>query len=307
MTGATVAASNDRVDERPGSPGAALLGYVGIEAAARAVGVSPSALRLWERQGLIAPVRTPGGTRRYRPEDLVRLHAVRRWRTVDGLNAAAIRRLLEAARSEAPAPTGPSEHAPARPGGRPARTPARPEPRSTIAERLRSLRRERGLTLRAAAGRSGLSTSFISALERGMTGASIAALRRLVHAYGATLAGLLGEPTRDDGRLVCAEDRRVLDTGDGVRIENLANGPTLLEPQLFVLEPGASSQGAYSHPGEEFMFVLSGSLAVWLGETEVYRLEAGDALTFPSTLVHRFLALGPSDTRLIWVNTPPTF
>jgi DNA-binding transcriptional MerR regulator len=71
------------------------LGFVGIEAAARAVGVSPSAVRLWERQGLVSPARTRGGTRRYSADDLARLHAVRRLRVVDGLNAPAIRRLLD--------------------------------------------------------------------------------------------------------------------------------------------------------------------------------------------------------------------
>lgn len=295
--------------------GGGYLGTVGIEAASRAVGVSPSAIRLWERQGLVAPARTPGGTRRYSAADIARLHAVRRMRAVDGLNAAAIRRLLHDAgegsqarvheRPEAPyARLGPATSpgpAPVRPAGAPEGSDA------SVARRLRTMRQAGGLTLAAAAERSGLSISFISALERSLSGASVAALRRLLAAYGATLADLLGSPAGKPSRLVPAAGRQVLETGAGVRIENLAEAPGALESQLFVLAPGASSQGTYAHAGEEFMYVLSGSLSVWIDETEEYLLAAGDALTFPSSLAHRFQALGPTETRLLWINTPPTF
>ncbi len=258
-------------------------GDVRISDAANATGVSPSALRLWERQGLVEPARDSAGHRRYGPADLQRLRTIRGLRRREGLNAPAIRRVLDRGRAD--------RHASA-----------------PIAPRLRSLRATAGLTLREAAARSDLSTSFISALERGLTGASIAVLRRLVAAYGSTLGLLLGSRDHASGRLVPAAGRRVLDTGTGVRIEDLANGPLALESHLFILAPGASSQGGYSHQGEEFMYLLSGSLAVWLDASdEYYELSAGDALTFPSTLAHRFQALGTDETRLIWINTPPTF
>ena len=288
-----------RVDST--AAGSPVFGAVGIEAAAEAVGVSPSALRLWEQQGLVRPERTPGGLRRYHPEDIDRLRRIRHWRTAEGLNAAAIRRLVPSAGGEGGGAGDPAEgttHGPSRTG-------PRYVPPQATAARLRALRSGAGLTLREAAGRSGLSVSFISGLERGLTGASIAALRRLTAAYGATLGGLLEEPAV--GRLVHPDDRRVLDTGSGVRIEHLASATVALEPQLFVLEPGATSDGAYSHPGEEFMYVLDGALAIWLGDTEVYRLAPGDALTFPSTVAHRFQALGDAATHLLWINTPPTF
>lgn len=296
---------------RPPGAAAPLVGALGIEATAQAVGVSPSALRLWERQGLVRPERTRGGLRRYRPEDVARLREIRRWRSVEGLNAAAIRRLLRsrdgtdgtdmagsAGVADGAVPGDGTTHA------LPRSTLGRGRPRHT-AERLRALRTQAHLTLREAAAGSGLSVSFISGLERGLTGASIAALRRLTAVYGTTLGGLLEEPAV--GRLVHPGDRRILDTGSGVRIEHLASSTVALEPQLFVLEPGASSDGAYSHPGEEFMYVLDGDMAVWLGDSEVYRLTTGDALTFPSTVAHRFQALGDVATRLLWINTPPTF
>jgi len=169
------------------------------------------------------------------------------------------------------------------------------------------MRKEHRLSLRETAEQTGLSSSFISALERNATGASVAALRRLTNVYGTTLLELF-RPTGPVGRLVRPSERPVLELGGpGVRIEQLAAGSTQLEPQLFVLAPGSTSEGAYAHEGEEFLFVLEGSVTVWVGESERYPLRAGDALSFPSTLPHRWRNGADRETRLLWINTPPTF
>jgi MerR family transcriptional regulator, repressor of the yfmOP operon len=61
-----------------------------IGEAAERIGVSPSALRLWERQGLVRPTRSRGRYRLYSESDLERLQEVRRLRDQDRLNAAGI-------------------------------------------------------------------------------------------------------------------------------------------------------------------------------------------------------------------------
>jgi quercetin dioxygenase-like cupin family protein len=96
-----------------------------------------------------------------------------------------------------------------------------------------------------------------------------------------------------------------VEAGRGVRIEELATGPTRLAPRLLVLAPGATSDGAHRHAGEEFMFVLAGRVAVWLGGRERHELEPGDALTYASTIPLRFVAVGSDEARILWV-TPPT-
>jgi DNA-binding transcriptional MerR regulator len=258
-----------------------------IGEAARKVGVSPSALRLWERQGLVRPTRTAGRYRLYSDADLARLRTVRRMRKVERLNAPGIRRMLR--EGVVPPPDG---------------------ERRFDRWPLRRLRTERGLSLRQASERTGISVSFLSALERGVTGASVATLQRLTAAYGTTVLELLGAPGDAGGdRLVQAHERRVLRLGsDDVRIEQLARGAQQLEPQLFVLAPGATSDGAYAHEGEEFIYLLSGAVTVWLGDGETYVLEReGDALSFPSTIPHRWRNDAREETRLLWINTPPTF
>jgi DNA-binding transcriptional MerR regulator/quercetin dioxygenase-like cupin family protein len=259
-----------------------------IGEAARRVGVSPSALRLWERQGLVRPRRSGGRYRVYTDADLEQLRSVRRLRQVDQLNAPGIRRVLRD-------PVANAHDGERRVDGR----------------LLRRLRQAQGLSLRRAAEASKLSVSFISSLERGVSGASVSTLQRLTATYGTTLAGLFAAPeaaSRRD-RLMPAGERPVLRVGgDSVRIEQLARGTSQLEPQLFVLAAGATSDGAYAHAGEEFLYLLSGALTVWVGEDETYQLtRAGDALSFPSTLPHRWRNDAGGETRLLWINTPPTF
>lgn len=249
--------------------------------AASRLQVSPSVLRLWERQGLVRPTRTGSGYRLYSDADLQQLSRVRQMRAVEKVNAPGIRRILGEA--------GPPAEAAVQRG-----------------PRLRELRHRAGLSLREASRLSGLSAGFISAIERGASGASVATLQRLTAACGATLQDLFGEAPR--GRLVRPQERPVLELGEGsVRMEQLAHPGGQLEPHLFVLSAGASSQGAYSHPGEEFIYVLEGSVRVWLGQDEVYDLEAEDSLTFASTLPHSWQNQATAETRLLWINTPPTF
>jgi oxalate decarboxylase/phosphoglucose isomerase-like protein (cupin superfamily) len=59
----------------------------------------------------------------------------------------------------------------------------------------------------------------------------------------------------------------------------------------------------YHHEGEEWFYVLSGSLTLSLaGRT--YDLEEGDAAHFDSRLPHRLIARGASDVELLLVASP---
>jgi quercetin dioxygenase-like cupin family protein len=53
--------------------------------------------------------------------------------------------------------------------------------------------------------------------------------------------------------------------------------------------------------------MLKGTLEIWLGETECYRLDAGDSFWFESNLGHRWFNPSGQEALLIWVNTPLTF
>jgi MerR family transcriptional regulator/heat shock protein HspR len=69
-------------------------GLFSISVAAELAGLHPQTLRIYEREGLVGPARSAGGTRRYSRRDLSRLQEICTL-TADGLNLAGIRRVLE--------------------------------------------------------------------------------------------------------------------------------------------------------------------------------------------------------------------
>jgi DNA-binding transcriptional MerR regulator/mannose-6-phosphate isomerase-like protein (cupin superfamily) len=259
-----------------------------VSEAARLVGVSPSTLRAWESSGLVTPSRQ-GRYRRFSPSDVKRLQRIAALRA-QGFSAAAIRAVL-------PKRGGAGEGG-SRGGVR--------EPDS-LGEKLRTARRRRGLSLREASGLAGLSVSHLSAIERGARNISLAGLQRLAVALGISVSDLFGSSS-GSGRVVHAGRRPVLDTGDRrVRVESLAVGAQLLEPHLYVVQPGGGSEGSYHHDGEEMVYVLRGEVEFWLNELERHVVRAGDCLTFPSSLRHRWRNCGAERLEMLWVNTPITF
>jgi MerR family transcriptional regulator/heat shock protein HspR len=69
-------------------------GLFGISVAAELAGLHPQTLRIYEREGLLQPTRSAGGTRRYSRNDVLRLQEICAL-TSEGLNMAGIRRVLE--------------------------------------------------------------------------------------------------------------------------------------------------------------------------------------------------------------------
>jgi MerR family transcriptional regulator/heat shock protein HspR len=69
-------------------------GVYGISVAAELSGVPVQSLRLYESHGLLTPIRSGGGTRRYSADDLARVQRISQL-VADGVNLAGIRRILD--------------------------------------------------------------------------------------------------------------------------------------------------------------------------------------------------------------------
>jgi MerR family transcriptional regulator/heat shock protein HspR len=69
-------------------------GVFSISVAAELSGLHPQTLRGYEREGLLDPMRSPGGTRYYSPGDIDRLREISEL-TSAGVNLAGVRRVLE--------------------------------------------------------------------------------------------------------------------------------------------------------------------------------------------------------------------
>ncbi len=258
--------------------------YLKIGDVARLVGLSPSVIRTWESLGLARPRRTASRYRLYTREDVRLLKRASFLRKVRGMNAPAI---VQTLKGEGLA------HAP------------RDGTARAIGTRLRQLRLKRGASLATVAKAAGISVGFLSAIERSQMSASVSTLRKLARYYKTNILDFY-DAAATNQHLVQPKARRVLEAGTGVRMELLAWGNTVMEPHLFRIAAGAGSGDSYTHVGEEFLFVLKGELEIFLRE-EKYRIKAGDSFYFESAVPHQWSNPGRSETRVLWVNTPPTF
>lgn len=262
---------------------------MGIGEVAKTVGLSPSTLRAWEAAGLSSPQRDAWGRRWYSRLETKQLHEIKRLREEQGLSLREInQRLIE------------------RNGGRPAAV-SQNQAEHRIAQRLRSMRNQLGLTLRQVAERTDLSASYVSSVENGYIRPSVSGLLKLSQVYGANILSFYEPSPEPRRRLVKSGEAEVIAMGyPGVGVALLTPHDGVIELHLFELAPGASSGGSYRHEGDEFWYVLAGTLGVWL-EDEFFRLEAGDCLAFASTDQHRFANLAAGVTTFLGGNTPSTF
>lgn len=264
--------------------------FLTVGQTARILGISSSTLRLWENVGLVSPARSAGRYRLYTPDLLDLLKRIKYLRDVKRLNVPGIKQALGSALPPAKG-TKPLDRA---------------KPTAELGEKLRRLRKKRGLTVTQAAQGAKISAGFLSAIELSRANPSVATIYRLAAAYGTTVLELYDLPAQSS-RVLRPRQRKSLETESGVRMELLSAGTKMLESMLMHVPPGTGSDGTYMHQGEDFLYMLEGTLEVWLDEVECHLLQKGDSFWFESNRGHRWFNPTQQPTTILWVNTPPTF
>ncbi|WP_142259538.1 helix-turn-helix domain-containing protein [Thermopolyspora flexuosa] len=177
------------------------------------------------------------------------------------------------------------------------------EVEARLAGRLARLREEHGWSLEELAGRTGVSRSTLSRLERGQISPTAALLNKLCAAYGRTMSRLLAEVEQEPPRLIAADRQPVWrDEGSGFVRRSVSPPHPGLRGELVegTLRPGADIR--YDEPSvpglEQHIWVLDGVLEVTVGG-DVHRVEAGDCLRFRLWGPTRFRCPGPGPVRYL--------
>jgi transcriptional regulator with XRE-family HTH domain len=169
------------------------------------------------------------------------------------------------------------------------------EAASCLGARVRELRHERGLTLKALGRRAGLSHPFLSQLERGLARPSVGSVERIAGALDVPVGALWSTPRPEVAEIVRSAEG---DVADGVR-------------QLWASDGGMRvrewSGGGRSWPdatettsGEVLLYVIRGAIEVDLDGT-FHDLAAGDAMKFDGAVRHRVRRRGPATTRALYI------
>ena len=175
-----------------------------------------------------------------------------------------------------------------------------------IGEKIRQLRIERGLTQEELADRAELSKGFISQMERDLTSPSIATLEDLLTCLGSDLHTFFSEP--DHPPIVYSEEDYFVkeDEEHGSEISWVVPNAqkNMMEPIRLRLAPGGSTIEEDPHEGEEFGYVLEGSVEVHFG-ADLHPVKQGESFYLYPSKEHYLTS--EEGAVVIWVSTPPSF
>lgn len=176
-----------------------------------------------------------------------------------------------------------------------------------IGDKIKRLRTANFLTQEELADRCELTKGYISQLERDLTSPSIATLVDILECLGTDLANFFNE-TAEDKIVFKEEDIFIKETEDNYIINWIIPNAqkNKMEPILVELESYGKTKEETPHEGEEFGYVLSGSILLHYGN-EKYKVKKGESFYFKTNKNHYIENTGKHISKVLWVSTPPNF
>lgn len=197
------------------------------------------------------------------------------------------------------------------------RLPARPMAESEVEEvvnsigpKLRGLRDRHSLSLQQLADRSDVSPAAIHKVEQGTMVPTITTLLKLASALDRPVSYFINEEeaTPSFVHYTPTKERKPLYTSHtGIELAGISGpyGQYQVASAIAEVEPGASSgEKPLRHPGEELIYLLSGTLEVTVGD-QVTRLTSGDSIHFRTDVDHRWRNPTSRKAKAVWMALRP--
>jgi transcriptional regulator with XRE-family HTH domain len=181
-----------------------------------------------------------------------------------------------------------------------------------IGVKIKKLRLAKKLTLQAVAKETGFSPALISQIENNNVSPPIATLSRIAKFFDVKI-GIFFTEDEEECRyeVVRKRERKLIPrvisrsgTSQGYSYESLSfrKQNKKMEPFLLSVTEKASEENTYSHDGEEFLFIMSGTAELLLDDERI-TLEEGDCVYFDSSMKHRLLSRDGLEVRVLAVVT----
>jgi transcriptional regulator with XRE-family HTH domain len=183
----------------------------------------------------------------------------------------------------------------------------------SIGPKIRELRVQQGKKLKEVSRHVGITTSFLSQVERGVAIPSISSLKKISDALGISISSFFDDNGakkmgNDFSPVITKKERKMMVPCPGVTYQLLSkNLQGKIEFLLAIYEVGATTgPEPYTHRGEECALVLKGKLEIEIGSF-LYTLEKDDSISFNCETPHRVRNVGKIPAVSIWCITPPSF
>jgi len=177
-----------------------------------------------------------------------------------------------------------------------------------LAIRIRNLRKARRMTLADLAAATGLTESMMSKIENFRVTPSLPAVSAVAAALGTTLAELFhGLDAHPQITIVREGERRMLrrDESPWTYFSLVAErADRKVDPFLVEIPPGRQREQIDAHEGDEFMFLLEGSLDFVYGG-KIHALRAGDSVYHDGNVRHNLVNTSDATARLLVIYCQP--
>jgi len=177
-----------------------------------------------------------------------------------------------------------------------------------LGKRLRDLRITNGLTQEELANRCELSKGFISQVEGDQTSPSIATLMDILECLGTDIQTFFSEKPAEKTVFTPDDFFESEDEELGHKITWIVPNSQKndMEPIIIELAPGGTSAKEEPHSGEEFGYVLSGTVTVHIGD-ERFKVKKGECFYYYPDKEHYIENRSSQKSKVLWVSTPPSF
>ncbi|HAR96672.1 MAG TPA: hypothetical protein DCR97_12030 [Deltaproteobacteria bacterium] len=154
-----------------------------------------------------------------------------------------------------------------------------------LGDKIKDLRERRNLSLRDLSKKSGVSANALSLIERNKTSPTVSTLMAIADAFNTKIHDFFSEGEEEKGDYVvykCSQSgpHDIQPLAANLKAQNL-------NPVMLRLAPREKfAKEICVHPGDEFVYCLSGSIECEIGEERI-QLDAGDAITYKGGIPHR--------------------
>lgn len=175
-----------------------------------------------------------------------------------------------------------------------------------IGDKIRNLRLKNNLTQSELGNRCDLTKGFISQLESDLTSPSLSTLEDILQCLGTSFQEFFSD-VKTEKIVYKKEDIIIKDFGD-TRVFWLVSDAQKneMEPVMIELECEAQTEEEAPHAGEEFGYVLSGTVSLVRGN-KVYRIRKGESFYFQAMTPHYIKNCGKTTAKVLWISSPPYF
>lgn len=177
-----------------------------------------------------------------------------------------------------------------------------------IGKNIKLLRKKKGFTLQELEDLTGLSSGYISKIERSKKSPPYSTVSKLATALGVRIGHLSSEKMQklDDPRVVFVKNaepkaEKQDEKDRGYSYQRLALGKVGKNMDPYIIEPDFDEQTTFQHEGEEFLYVLEGKHE-FIYDGKKYIMEKGDSIYYDANVPHTGKSIGKKRARLLAVN-----